>query len=323
LNYRQEKRVYFNVVNQMNEFGVLAVPLTAYKMILSLLVDYKQKYNIDMTGTNGVFINIIKQQEKRGDKNVIYRVEAVHEMIDGNSLKLKTHTLTPELLDLAEKQAYDLNSLFKELDEFCIGAEQNDDRSIVVCDITEDFFDYKTDTDIIEEEKGLKCLKKIMSPDFICCRTSGGLDLSALPVFLLKAGRTGEALEYYLDRWGEPIKNGATTCGEEFFQTDGNSDCHIHGAAPARDLIEYLAGIRIAAPGWKKVIFVPPAYTPELPELYAAVPTLYGSIEVEIKKVNGRIIYRYDCPDGIKHSVKNRWHAKILNGKTMEGEDEN
>ena len=151
---------------------------------------------------------------------------------------------------------------------------------------------------IIDQTRGLECLRTIMQPDFVCCRTSGGLDLSALPVFLIESGNTDEALEFYLDRWGSPVLGGATTAGEEFFRGGGNSDCHIHGATPARDFLEYLAGIRIMAPGWKEVLFAPPVDSPALPELKASVPTPQGSIEVAIERRNGSTVYSYQLPEG-------------------------
>ncbi|MFZ4484810.1 MAG: alpha-L-rhamnosidase C-terminal domain-containing protein [Chthoniobacterales bacterium] len=150
---------------------------------------------------------------------------------------------------------------------------------------------------LLSGEQGLGGADRIMAPDFVCCRTSGGLEGGAYPVFLLEHGRTAEALAYYLDRWGEPIKAGATTCGEEFFQGTGNSDCHIHGATPARDFLEFLAGIRLLAPGWDTVLLAPPVGCPELPELRASVPTPHGRIEVEIvRDAQGRAIYRYALP---------------------------
>jgi len=150
---------------------------------------------------------------------------------------------------------------------------------------------------LVARDRGLKCLDKLMEPSFVCCRSSGGLDFSALPVFLIEAGRTRQALEYYKDRWGEPVKAGLTTCGEEFFSS--GSFCHIHGATPARDFLEYLAGIRILSAWWDEVLLSPPVDSPELPALRASVPTPKGNIEVEIigYKDNSKV-YRYRLPAG-------------------------
>jgi hypothetical protein len=154
---------------------------------------------------------------------------------------------------------------------------------------------------LLEGEQGLACIDRMMDPAFICCRTSGGLEGGSYPVFLLEQGRTAEALVYYLDRWGAPITAGATTCGEEFYRGGGNSDCHIHGATPARDFLEYLAGIRLQAPGWQEVLLVPPVDDAALPALCASVPTPHGRIEVEITRdAGGRGVYRYRLPAGCR-----------------------
>jgi len=156
---------------------------------------------------------------------------------------------------------------------------------------------------LVSRDRGLKCLDKIMDPSFVCCRSCGGLDFSALPVFLIEAGRTGQALEYYRDRWGEPVKAGLTTCGEEFFSL--GSYCHIHGATPARDFLEYLAGIRIKAPFWSEVLLVPPVDDLSLPELHAEVPTPQGRIVVDIVKIKrGEKVYRYKLPAGCQGFLK-------------------
>lgn len=142
----------------------------------------------------------------------------------------------------------------------------------------------------------LRCLDRIWQPDFICCRSSGGLELSAIPPFLIDSRRMQQALALWRDRWGEPVKAGATTCGEEFFHTNGNSDCHIHGAAPARDFIESLAGIRIAGPMWSKVVFAPPA---DGPDLQCEVPTVEGRIRVQIGTRPDRSrFFLYSVPSG-------------------------
>ncbi|MFH1615883.1 MAG: amylo-alpha-1,6-glucosidase [Planctomycetota bacterium] len=165
--------------------------------------------------------------------------------------------------------------------------------------------------EIIDKQKGLECFRKITDPDFICCRSSGGLEMGALTRFLIDAGKTEPAIEYFLDRWGEPIKAGQTTCGEEFFHNAGNSDCHIHGATPARDFLEYLAGIKIKTAFWDEVLLVPPVDSENLPTLKASVPTPHGKIEVEIaKNQNGAKIYRYKLPAGCRGFIRT---AGIIN----------
>jgi hypothetical protein len=160
---------------------------------------------------------------------------------------------------------------------------------------------------LLEKPQGLACIDTIFEPDFVCCRSSGGLDLSPLPVFLIRAGRTGEALDLYRDRWGALVRAGATTCGEEFFHCGGNSDCHIHGAAPARDFIEYLAGIKIAGPLWSAVRFEPPV---DGPELKCSVPTDSGQIKVQIESRGDKRMFSYSVPDGCKAQ-------RISGGKVM------
>jgi len=149
---------------------------------------------------------------------------------------------------------------------------------------------------LIDREWGMKCLRRMWKPDFICCRSSGGLEFGAVPPFLIEAGYTAEALDLWKDRWGMPVLAGATTSGEEFFHCGGNSDCHIHGATPARDFIEYLAGIRLAGPMWSKVVFAPPD---KGPDLRCEVPTTRGPIRVEIKTLPDKTRqFRYSVPPG-------------------------
>ena len=158
---------------------------------------------------------------------------------------------------------------------------------------------------LIEKNKGLGCLKTIMAPDFVCNRTAGGLELSSLPAFLLNAGQTDSALRCYLDCWGEPVKAGATTSLEMFHRV-GSSDCHIHGATPARDFLEFLAGIRIKKAGWQEILFVPPTASPLLGELRAEIPISGGGrICVEIKKAEGgKFFYSYEFPKMAKGFMK-------------------
>ncbi|HDS74584.1 MAG TPA: hypothetical protein ENN56_03495, partial [Firmicutes bacterium] len=154
-------------------------------------------------------------------------------------------------------------------------------------------------TGLLDRERGLEAIDRLMNPTFLCCRTSGGLEGSAYPKFFMDIGETDVALEYWLDRWGAPIAADATTCGEEFFQSAGNSDCHIHGAGPARDFIEHLAGIRIRGARWSDVLLVPPTDGALLPDLRATVPTPHGRIEVTIETVaDGARQYRWALPDG-------------------------
>jgi alpha-L-rhamnosidase len=158
---------------------------------------------------------------------------------------------------------------------------------------------------LLDREHGLEAIDRLTDPEFVCCRTSGGLEGGAYPKFLMDAGRTDVALAYWLDRWGAPITAGATTCGEEFFQSSGNSDCHIHGAGPACDFIEYLAGIRIRGARWSDVLLVPPIDGARLPDLRATVPTPHGTIEVAIETAaDGVRQYRWVLPDGVSAMLR-------------------
>lgn len=151
---------------------------------------------------------------------------------------------------------------------------------------------------LVDGRRGLDCLQRLRAPDFVCCRSSGGLELSAVPPFLIAAGRATEAIDLWKDLWGNPILAGATTSGEEFFRSAGNSDCHIHGAAPARDFIEHLAGVRFTGPLWSEVVLAPP---PDGPDLTCSVPTPAGDVRVTvITDAGGRRIARYSIPRGCK-----------------------
>jgi alpha-L-rhamnosidase len=155
-------------------------------------------------------------------------------------------------------------------------------------------------TGLVDREAGLSAIEKIMALDFVCCRTSGGLEGSAYPVFLMNAGRTDDALAYWLDRWGAPVLAGATTCGEEFFRGLGNSDCHIHGAGPAREFIEHLGGINIRAAQWDEVLLTPPADGAQLPDLTASVPTPHGQIATSVETDATGRWFRWTLPEGCR-----------------------
>lgn len=157
---------------------------------------------------------------------------------------------------------------------------------------------------LLDSDQILKLYDTIMDDSFICCRASGGLELSIIPVMLLEKGRVREALELYKDVWGSPINAGATTCGEKFFRGSGNSDCHIHGAFAARDFLEYIAGIKIRSPFWNEVLLVPPSNSSQLPDINATVPTYYGNINVKILSENGHKKYLYSVPENCKCFVK-------------------
>lgn len=157
---------------------------------------------------------------------------------------------------------------------------------------------YLIRTGLIDRERGIRCLRRIWEHDFVCCRSSGGLELGVVPPFLIEAGYTAEALDLWKDRWGMPLLAGATTSGEEFFQTGGNSDCHIHGATPARDFPEFIAGIRIKGPMWSEVSFAPPA---DGPDIKASLPTPQGPIRVEIRTLKkGQREFHYSVPAGCR-----------------------
>jgi hypothetical protein len=150
---------------------------------------------------------------------------------------------------------------------------------------------------LIDSHKALSLYNTMTKDEFVCCRSSGGLEYSAVPIMLLKNGQTARALELYRDLWGTPVQNGATTCGEEFYRSEGNSDCHIHGAAPARDFLEHIAGIKIKAPFWNEVLIDPPENLHDMPCFKASVPTAYGNIEVVLIQEDGFKKYRYSVPD--------------------------
>ncbi|MCF7837986.1 MAG: hypothetical protein K9N49_05090 [Candidatus Marinimicrobia bacterium] len=172
---------------------------------------------------------------------------------------------------------------------------------------------------LLDDSRGPACVDRIMAPDFVCFRTSGGLEGGAYPVFLLEQGRTADALAYYRDRWGEPVKAGATTCGEEFFRGGGNSDCHIHGATPARDFLKSLAGVRLNAANWDEVLLAPPADCLELPELHVEVPTPRGRITIDMKRnADGGMVYACDLPESCRGFLKSSTGKECLRNRRGE-----
>ncbi len=165
---------------------------------------------------------------------------------------------------------------------------------------------------VVSGRKALECYDRVRVNGFECVRSTAGLEYGAVPLLLLKQGRTAEALALYRDRWGSPVEAGATTMGEEFFRTGANSDCHIHGAAPARDFLEYLAGVRLAGAGWSQVIFAPPA---DAPELSCEIPTPRGFLKVQISRSKDGLRYGYELPEGCTASYEDRGVLRALKGR--------
>ncbi|NOU91253.1 Bacterial alpha-L-rhamnosidase [Paenibacillus sp. LMG 31460] len=96
--------------------------------------------------------------------------------------------------------------------------------------------------------------------------------------------------------WNNMVKEGATTCFEAWSKEAkwNTSLCHAWASAPIPILIEHIAGIQPAEPGWKKVTFKP-RIPDTLKELKLSFRVAIGTISYEHK--NGQSTLR--VPDGI------------------------
>jgi hypothetical protein len=167
--------------------------------------------------------------------------------------------------------------------------------------------------------------------DIICNNLTDGLSTFYgyyVLLCLAKLGKTDKALDIVRGYWGAMLDLGATTFFEDFdigwmenaarideivpegkvdvhtsfgkhcYQKLRHSLCHGWASGPAPFLMKHILGVNILEAGCKKI-----KISPNLCDLEWACgtyPTPYGVIEIEHKKVNGKVITKVNAPEGIE-----------------------
>ncbi len=131
---------------------------------------------------------------------------------------------------------------------------------------------------------------------------------------LAKAGRHDAVYELLTDRsehsWANMLRQGATTCFEAWGKEQkwNTSLCHPWASAPISVLVEDIAGVKPAAPGWTAVQFSPQVPR-ELEMLHLACPVPGGHLAVDADR-------DVVCLQGIVHGQ--RWDLLRKRGDDTE-----
>lgn len=109
--FQADKKYYLNAINTSGEIGLLPLP---YKCAMSLekLLEIENSKGKDPTGIDGAFISFSKQSRYKGDPQVNYFANLAFEQ-DGEVLRVKKHTLTPEVINQIKDKAKDLGTLYR------------------------------------------------------------------------------------------------------------------------------------------------------------------------------------------------------------------
>ena len=110
-----------------------------------------------------------------------------------------------------------------------------------------------------------------------------------------KLGRHADAYADRLYNWTDPLALHATT----WFESPGTprSDCHAWGSWIMCDLLTSILGITPAEPGFAKVRIVP--HLMDLDWARGSIPTVRGTISVDLKRDNDTIQYMVCLPEGV------------------------
>jgi alpha-L-rhamnosidase len=121
-------------------------------------------------------------------------------------------------------------------------------------------------------------------------------------------GNTDLALKIIRERYGALLAAGGTSLWEMWevgrphttgINLDSTSASHAWGAAPLAFFHEFILGLRILEPGWKKVRLSP--QLGDLPYAEGIVPTPLGPLRIAHSKSNdGKIESRLEIPPGCK-----------------------
>ncbi len=120
----------------------------------------------------------------------------------------------------------------------------------------------------------------------------------------LEASGQGDAYIGLLDPWRQMLELGLTTWPEH--PEPSRSDCHAWSAHPNFDLLRLVAGIKPAAPGFRKVRIEP--WLGPLQNVKAAMPTPHGEITVAYQRDGDRLRAEIFLPAGLPGEFV--WHGK-------------
>jgi hypothetical protein len=125
--YQVDKKFYLNAINTSGEIGLLPLP---YKCAMSLekLLETESGKGKDPTGIEGAFIKFVKQSRFKGDPQVNYFADLAVE-VDGDTMRIKKHTLTPEVINQIKDKAKDLGTLGRTFTPDQIAALVNADEA--------------------------------------------------------------------------------------------------------------------------------------------------------------------------------------------------
>ncbi|RAV19265.1 alpha-L-rhamnosidase [Paenibacillus contaminans] len=134
------------------------------------------------------------------------------------------------------------------------------------------------------------------------CRTLLALNLLRV---LFDNGAEADAFRLLHKRdypgWGYMIERGARTIWEGF--DDIESHCHAWNAYPARLFVDYLAGIRMAAPGWDRILIKP--YIPEgIRFIEGSVVTGRGRVRAGWEAAEGSLLLEVDIPPNTSADIQ-------------------
>lgn len=118
-----------------------------------------------------------------------------------------------------------------------------------------------------------------------------------------KAGMANQYLEQ-LGPWKGMLKLGLTTWAEKPEPT--RSDCHAWSAHPNFDLLNTVAGIEPAAPGFVRVKIAP--HLGALQHLSASMPSPQGEIAVHYRRTGAHLSAEITLPAGVTGTLV--WHGK-------------
>jgi len=101
--------------------------------------------------------------------------------------------------------------------------------------------------------------------------------------------------------WGNMVREGASTCFEAWGKDQkwNTSLCHPWASAPISVIIEDLAGVTIAKPGWEEIEFLP-HFPKRLNDVELKFSTPKGTIKIESKNGENSI----EVPEGVIISSK-------------------
>jgi len=133
LPFKVQKRFFLNAINASNEIGILQIPYKSY-MSLDTLLKKQQDRGLDPTGMRGAFLNFDKQSKYDGDPQVNFSVALATEQ-KGDDIKIKSHELTPEIIQEMKTKTVDLGTLYKTIDVSEVDAlvnSQGEERTKIV-----------------------------------------------------------------------------------------------------------------------------------------------------------------------------------------------